>query len=141
MYRGVVIGYIPTDNRSEYISGGDPQGSGTFSEDWTLSEEEISQLEDSESVLWAEILLTANSLDPKKESNLDRERLLLAYRCACGEDEIDVGSGMILVTSDPDDDGGEFGNSDGRYSGRYYVRVIDSDEETDEISHEFTVVF
>jgi hypothetical protein len=141
------VGYIPKDCDSEFISCGDPDGSGTKEINLVWFGDEISStgstdrvntasqdVWDPNSQLWNEVvekflkdLSSDKKIDPKK----------VAASWAIFQDEEPQVRGIKIVSED--DEGGEFANDDGEFNGHFYIRY--QFQEGDEFYGEKVVVF
>lgn len=145
MYHSLIIGFIPANNRSEHISTGDADNSGTkeiylqfhdglaYVRDGSKSFE-ISygrrRIWSESSTIWRDIATYAEKAFKTQKYKLSPRRLARCFLTPQGEADSQTG---ILHVADPRDCG-EFHNEDGEHSGKYYVKYefCDNDEYTDE---------
>ena len=144
-YHSLIIGFIPANNRSEHISTGDPDNSGTkeiylqFHDDSVHIRSGSKSFEipvgrrrfwSESSSIWKDIAAYAEKTFKTKKYKLSPRRLARCFLVPQGEAESNMG---ILHVADPRDCG-EFHNEEGQHSGKYYVKYefADNDEYEDE---------
>ncbi len=144
-YHSLVIGFIPENNRSEHISTGDPDSSGTkeiyleFHDDLVHVRDGFKSFKISygrrliwleSSSIWKDIATYAEKTFKTKKYKLSPRRLARCFLVPQGEAENYTG---ILNVADPRDCG-EFHNEEGQHSGKYFVKYefFDNDEYLDE---------
>jgi hypothetical protein len=144
-YHSLIIGFIPANNRSEYISTGDPDGSGTkeiylqFHDDSVHVSSGKKSFEipygrrriwNEESTIWKEIATCAVKELKTGKYKLSSRRLARCFLIPQGESDSYAG---VLHVARPNNCG-EFVNEDGAHSGKYYVKYefVDNDEYEDE---------
>ena len=144
-HHSLCIGFIPAKNRSEHISVGGPEGSGTkeiylqfFFDDKIVTEDKKmpffaikkSSLWNEKSKLWRDVALYAEKKLTNGKYKLSSRRLARCYLLPL--EEADSSTGVKLVSGPRD--GGEFHNETGLHSGKYYFRFesVANGEFTDE---------
>jgi hypothetical protein len=144
-YHSLIIGFIPANNRSEHISTGDPDGSGTkeiylqFHDDSVHVRSGSKSFEipygrrriwNEGSTIWKEIAAYAVKEFNTGKYKLSSRRLARCFLIPQGEAESHMG---ILNVAGPRDCG-EFHNEEGQHSGKYYAtyEFVDNDEYEDE---------